>query len=77
MPGSKIPVLEVEKLRFKKDARGLFVCDDGDTFATGTWTGSGAQLPLQSSSAWLKVTYTSGTSATETAAYIPVFKHFW
>jgi hypothetical protein len=87
MPGAKIPVLEVEKLTLAKDGRGLYVNDDGDVLASvpfGTTHtigvyGSGAggwvinALPAASTTAWLKITYISGTGETSTTGYIPVF----
>jgi hypothetical protein len=87
MPGAKIPVLEIEKLTLSKDGRGLYVNDDGDVLASvpfGTNHTINAKasstagyvlsvLPAASTTAWLKVTFVSGTGALATTGYIPVF----
>jgi hypothetical protein len=88
MTGAKIPVLEVEKLTFSKDGRGLFVSDDGDVLASvpfGTTTSITAYassatggydkaiLPAASTTAWLKITFISGTGENSYTGYIPVF----
>ena len=81
MAGNKIPVVEIEKLTLKRDGRGMHVYDDGDVLATTGWQGgdvyaSGSLikvLPAPSALAWLKVTYRSGTSATDVVGYVPVF----
>jgi hypothetical protein len=77
MTGSKIPVLEIEKLTLTKDGRGLNLYSDGDVLGQDTWTGSGGNLPAHSATAWLKINYRSGTSATDYTGYVPVFNAYW
>lgn len=79
--GVYLPVLEVEKLSFYRDGRGLEVNDDGDVCASHVWVpeecwvssnqGGAMGLPAASSLAWLKITYSSGGS--DTVGYIPIF----
>ena len=82
--GSNIPVLTVEKLWLDKDGRGIYAHDDGKAAKAGTWvntpfasgsfvTGSGQVLPAASTTAWLKLTWMSGTAGNTTTGYIPVF----
>jgi hypothetical protein len=84
MPGSKIPVLQVEKLEIKNNGRGIHVFNDGVTLYSGgssTWTGVSSQcsgaskkfLVAASATAWLKVCFASGTVAGSGAGYIPIF----
>lgn len=85
MPGSKIPILTVEKFWLEKDGRGLYVFDDGAVCSGAAWTGvSGGALecskkflPAVSAQAWLKVTRMSGTSGGTTVGYIPIFNSRW
>jgi hypothetical protein len=84
MPGAKIPVLEVERLRFIKDGRGIYAYNDGDVLFGGTCAGKSggaagatSMLPAASANMWMKITYVSGTSATETTGYIPIFNALW
>lgn len=88
MPGSKIPVLEVERLGLTEDGRGLVVYNDATNFviqAASPWTGVSSQsagsskkfLPAASSLGWWKVHYVSGSTygATGATAYVPVFRN--
>jgi len=85
MAGSKIPVLECEKLTFSDDGRGLNVYWDGTNFWSGAATShvaspqaSGvAVLPLPSTSGWLRVQAMSGSTGSIQTGYIPVFKNWW
>ena len=88
MPGAKIPILEVEKLRIANDGAGIDFVNDGTIFLKSrVWSGSypqsgsndtggTAKRPLclcaGSSSGWLRITVRSG-SAAETPYYIPIF----
>lgn len=76
MPGSKIPVLEIEKLKITEDGRGIILWNDATNLVVQSatpWT-SGAYpysstsaktdkslLPTASSMGWLKVHYISGS----------------
>jgi len=75
MPGAKIPVLEIEKLWLKEEGRGLYAHADGYAFNTATWysSTSDTSLPAASTTAWLKVTWISGTSGAGGMGFIPVF----
>lgn len=88
MPGSKIPVLEIEKLDITKSGRGLVLSNDAVNLLIGSsspWTGISSQsagaskkfLPAASSLGWLKIHYISSSTygATGAAAYIPVFRN--
>ena len=80
MPGSRLPVVNVEKLRLESKGRGLVIDDDATQFDVATWTGaSGAAsectqkfLPAPSATAWWKVTDDGGNSY-----YIPLFNTQW
>lgn len=91
MPGSKIPVLEVERLGLTEDGRGLVLYNDATNFviqAASPWTGvfissattletTRSFLPAASSLGWLKVHFVSGSTygATGATAYVPVFRN--
>lgn len=88
MVGSKIPVLETEKLILTKSGRGLNTSDDGVVLRSGgAWytrtadrndiVSGGLYLMAASCSAWIKVTYASGTEYTGATGYIPVFPHHY
>jgi hypothetical protein len=83
MPGSKIPVLEIEKLKVTEDGRGLVFYNDGTNLRIGTtspWTSSAylrsgtsaltdrASFPCASSLSWLKVHYVSSSTFGPTGA---------
>lgn len=76
MPGSRIPVINVEKIRLESGGRGLTIDDDAAQFDVSSWTGisGGADLggktflPAPSATAWWKVKDDSGNSY-----YIPLF----
>jgi len=73
MTGSKIPILEVEKLTLTRDGRGLIVPHDGDNLYLGTFT---TTFPASSATAgWLRVRYTSGSTygATGSTLYMPLY----
>lgn len=78
--GSRIPVVNVEKIRLESKGRGLYIDDDATQFDVSTWTGAsgGADLggstflPAASAAAWWKVTDSAGTSY-----YIPLFNVQW
>jgi len=74
MPGSKIPVLEVEKISTLYGGRGIVLTDDATNFDVQTWTGSGTTgaLPAASATAWMRVTSDAGTSY-----YVPLFHTVW
>ena len=83
MPGSKIPVLEVERLGLSEDGRGLVLYNDATNFvvqSASPWT-CGAYmhsstsvltdrgcLPVASSMGWLKIHYVSGSTYGPTGA---------
>ena len=78
MPGSKIPVLEIEKLTITRDGRGIHVFNDGDTYYSGgntTWTGvsstcSGASNEfLVAASATASVIVWPATAASASVAF--------
>jgi len=81
MTGSKIPVLEVEKLSIKKDGRGFLFYEN--TRLSEGWTGYSATggtlgrtfLVAASSSGWLKIHVVSGSTYGPTGAsyYVPLF----
>ena len=87
MPGAKIPILEVEKLRIANDGAGIDFVNDGTIFLKSrVWSGSypqtgsadmggTAKRPLclcaGSSSGWLRMTVRSGS--TNTSYYVPIF----
>jgi len=89
MPGSKIPVLEIEKLKLTRDGRGIEVYNDGNNLIKSrVWLGlhgSGSKssgcsasprfLIAASSSGWLKIHMISGSTYGVTGAtyFIPVF----
>lgn len=87
MPGAKIPVLEIEKLTLTKGGRGLNFLDDGTTFKSGgVWgntietravTSGGLYLAAASATAWIKVTYSSGTQYAGGVGYIPVMQNYY
>lgn len=85
MPGAKIPVLEIEKLKIKEDGRGLIFYNDGTNLnisATSPWTCSAyphsststlsvrSCFPVASSMGWLKCHYISGTTYGPTGATV-------
>jgi len=82
MAGARIPVLEVENLRFKENGRGIYidpqesVCFSAQTW-TGKWTASGGGinsgqvLPAPSAVAWLRIS--DGTNN----YYAPLFNTHW
>lgn len=79
MTGTKIPVLNIEKLRMESGGRGVYIDDDATNFDVSTWStgvsggaaGAVEVLPAASAAAWWKVT--DGT----TSYYIPLFTHHW
>jgi len=82
MPGAKIPVLEVDNLFISNDGRGPIFYNDGTNCLIGrNWTGippSSAStrpkyFPAASSSGWIRVKTISGSTATETTYYIPIY----
>ena len=84
MPGSKIPVLESEKLTLSDDGRGLNLYWDGTNFWSGSMTtisdkslgpsGNGF-LPVSSGSGWLRIQAMSGSNGSIQTGYIPVFRY--
>lgn len=84
MPGSKIPVLEIERLGISKDGRGLIAYNDATNMviqSASPWTcsayistqskvtaSSRACLPTASSMGWLKIHYISGSTYGATGA---------
>lgn len=83
MPGRKVSVLEIERLGFTEDGRGLIVYNDATNFviqSASPWTGvsiSGTEggtdaganfLPTASSMGWLKIHYVSGSTYGATGA---------
>jgi len=75
MPGSRLPVVNVEKLRLEAYGRGLVIDDDATQFDVSSWTGTSGGavstkkfLPAPSATAWWKVTDDAGNSY-----YIPLF----
>ena len=83
MAGSKIPVIEVERLALSKDGRGLVVYSDATNFVVQSatpWTCGAylqsstsllterACLPTASSMGWLKIHYVSGSTYGATGA---------
>jgi len=86
MPGSKIPVLEIENLTITKDGRGIVLYDDGDNVNLGeSWTGISSNaagstkyfFPALSSSGWVGVHIVSGSTYGPTGAtyYIPLYSN--
>ena len=88
MVGSKIPVLEIERLGLKEDGRGIVLYNDATNFviqSASPWTGISGQdagvskqfFPAASSMGWLKVHYVSSSTYGPTGAtcYIPVFRN--
>ena len=89
MPGSKVPILEVEKLKVTEDGRGIVVYNDATNIviqSASPWTGvhvtGGAAtqslgLPTASSMGWWKIHYVSSSTygATGATCYIPVFRN--
>jgi len=73
MVGSKIPVLEVERLSIDKDGRGLILPLEGDNISIGEYI---TTIPASSSAAgWVRVRYTSGSTygATGSTLYLPLY----
>lgn len=83
MVGSKIPVLEVERLGITEDGRGIVLYNDATNFvvqsatpwATTAYDQSGASirtdhacLPTASSMGWIKIHYVSGSTYGPTGA---------
>jgi len=83
MPGRKIPVMEIERLGFSEDGRGIVVYCDASNFviqSASPWTGvsiSGTSggihagvvgLPADTSYGWLKIHYVSGSTYGATGA---------
>ena len=88
MPGSKIPVLEIEKLKLTEDGRGIVMYNDGINFviqSASPWTGIsstcvGASKKLfvaSGSLGWLKLHYVSSSTygATGATCYVPVYRN--
>lgn len=82
MPGARLPVVEIEKLMIAEDGRGLNFYDDGTNYKSGgAWSAAAtsgaifACLPLASCSAWLRVTFMSGSSGSLGYGYIPVLNN--
>jgi len=88
MVGSKIPVLEVEKLKIYEDGRGLIFRNDATNCviqSASPWTGVSSNrvgaskkfFPAPSSLGWLKVHYISGSTygPTGAACYIPLYRN--
>ena len=88
MPGAKIPVLEIEKLKLDEDGRGIILYNDATNLLIGSsspWTGISGQnsglskqfFPAASSMGWLKIHYVSSSTygPTGASAYIPVFRN--
>ncbi len=90
MPGTKIPVLEVERLGLTEDGRGIVMYNDATNFiiqSASPWTGvvissttirdTRQLLPAASSTGWLKIHYVSSSTygATGATCYIPVFRN--
>jgi len=83
MPGSKIPVLEIEKLNITRDGRG-FIFYEGDrlhrdwrgTNFSGSNTTGTQFLPAASSAGWMKIHVVSGSTYGPTGAsyYVPLFE---
>ena len=84
MPGSKIPVLEIENLMITDNGRGILLYNDGTNVHLGQdWTGissntTGANkkfFPAASSSGYVGVHIISGSTYGPTGAiyYIPLF----
>lgn len=73
MPGSKIPVLEVERLGLTDDGRGLIFYNDGTNVYKGSWGGKTSGKFSGSADAWVKVHFISGSTYGPTGAslYIP------
>jgi len=74
MPGSKIPVLEVERFDFTKDGRGLIIPWDSDNLSVVSWT-SGSEPSGNAAAGWLRIRYTSGSTYGPTGAtlYAPLY----
>jgi len=73
MPGSYIPVLEVERFDLTKDGRGLIVPQDGSNLQAQSYS---TTIPASSNAAgWLRVRYTSGSTygPTGSTLYIPLY----
>lgn len=83
MPGSKIPVLEVERIGLTEDGRGIVLYNDATNLvvqSASPWTGisisgvegatdaGGTFLPVASSMGWLKIHYVSGSTYGPTGA---------
>lgn len=88
MVGSKIPVLEIEKLKITEDGRGIIFRNDATNLviqSASPWTGissnavggSNKFFPAASSMGWLKVHYISGSTygPTGAACYIPLYRN--
>ncbi len=88
MPGSKIPVLEVERLGLTEDGRGIVLYNDATNLliqSASPWTGISSQsagalkkfFPAASSMGWLKIHYVSSSTYGPTGAtcYIPVYRN--
>ena len=83
MPGAKIPVLEIEKLKITQDGRGLIFYNDATNLviqSASPWTSSAypysstsaksdrSLFPVASSMGWLKCHYVSGSTYGATGA---------
>jgi len=83
MPGSKLPVLEVERIGLTEDGRGIVMYNDATNFVIKSATpwsctaynqsGTSALtdracLPVASSLGWLKIHYVSGSTYSATGA---------
>ena len=73
MPGSKIPVLEVERLDLTRDGRGLIFPWDADNLDVRSFS---TTIPASSqANGWLRIRYTSGSTygPTGSTMYIPLY----
>ena len=88
MVGSKIPVLEIERLGITEDGRGFVLYNDATNMVIQSgspWTGISSNVvgarkkffPTASSMGWLKIHYVSGSTYGPTGAtcYIPVYRN--
>ena len=74
MPGSKIPVLEVERLSLTRDGRGLIFPWDADNLHIKNWT-AGTHPSGVAAAGWVRLRYTSGSTygPTGSSLYIPLY----
>lgn len=88
MPGSKIPVLEIERLGLTEDGRGIVLYNDATNLlidSASPWTGPSSTaigatkqfFPAASSMGWLKLHYVSGSiyGPTGASCYIPIYRN--